>query len=49
MKKEKFIVASLREEAEKIRCIMHLPLYADSMEWHKLRLREIEELLKALK
>lgn len=49
MKKEKFILSSLMQEAEDIKKIIHLPLYADSMEWHKLRLKEIEELLKLLK
>lgn len=49
MKKEKFILSSLSEEAEKIKNIMHLPLYADSLSWHELRLKEIEELLKLLK
>lgn len=49
MKKEKFIVTSLMQEAEDIKKIMHLPLYADLIGWHELRLREIKELLKALK
>lgn len=48
----KFLAVELREEARSIRFKMSFPdyqeLYRDFVEWHKMRLKEIEAKLKEI-
>lgn len=52
MKENKFLALELREEARSIRFKMEFPnyqeLYGDFVEWHKMRLEEIETKLKEI-
>ncbi len=48
----KFLALELREEARSIRFKMEFPnyqeLYGDFVEWHKMRLKEIQDLLEKM-